>query len=168
MKFDEKIKSLYEDFELYQPNYHLNAYDDEVVVTTKDATFGQTVKEGDTINVNLISDKAIQNTDKSDTARDYLVTKVSKDGNKIELEPKQPIYQTNLDTGENELVEDEKIKVDLKKDKFRLISTTEDGIWTMNKYEESKPIFKDQMEKTPVNKIPKIPTKPAKGVDKRK
>jgi len=122
--------------------------DDKVNMITKDATFGQIPKVGDTINVNFISDKSMLKTEKSDTARDYIVTKISKNGKTLDLETKQQIHQIDIENGEDEIV-DEKVKVKLASDTSHLISTSEAGIWMLTQYVEAgKDTIKTRIEES--------------------
>ena len=115
------------------------------------------LKEGDTINVLLISDKGLRDGEKSDTARNYLVTKIDADAVKMELTPKEPIKQLNIKTGEMEDYLGDVLKVDLAKQKGRLIATGNPGVWMLELTVDGEPLFKketDEIEQTDKNKTP--------------
>lgn len=135
MKFESKFKKIHESFiDLYQTYY---SEDDSNKSLAK-------IKEGDTVNVLMLSDKGMRDSEKSDTARDYIVTKANEDGNKLELAPKQPIKQLNIETGAMEDYLGDTIKIDLSKEKGKLIATTNPGVWMLELTVDSKPLFKKE------------------------
>ena len=144
-KFNEICDAIKEDYSLYDPDFIRNDIDDAIRYNPK-------LQELDTININFISNKNSQNTNKSDTARDYIVTKISKDGKKITVEPKQKIHSVDLETGEDVIDDEGSQTLDISdKEKAQLIFTTNPGVWMMTYYVDSEPIHKKQIEESTSN-----------------
>ena len=75
----------------------------------------------------------------------------------MELTPKEPIKQLNIKTGEMEDFLGDVLKVDLAKQKGRLIATGNPGVWMLELTVAGEPLFKketDEIEQTDKNKTP--------------